>query len=325
MQRPKVSVAMATYNGARFVREQLESFANQTVLPDEIVVGDDTSSDDTIAVIEEFARNAPFAVRVQRNPENYGYTRNFCETIQRCTGDIIFLSDQDDFWLPDKVDRCVQALQQPGALLVTHDARLADGSLNPTDMTMYSQLRAVGDADPASLNYGCCIAFNGYLAEFVSPPPYEYHDMWLAVIAARMGGRVFIDEPLILFRRHGGNTSTSHLTSLKKTHPALAFLNRLQVARREGAAKSVSDSLSWASNLLEVFQRNREGVVARIGESRYAEIVADLRGEWERLSHRNRIHTGSTLFRPYRVARFAMAGGYRRNSSFFSVIRDLIG
>ena len=325
MQRPKVSVALATYNGARYIREQLESFARQTVLPDEVVVGDDASSDETIAVIEEFARQAPFEVRVQRNPENYGYTRNFCETIQRCTGDIIFLSDQDDLWFPEKVARCVEALGQPGALLVTHDARLADGALNPSEHTLFSQLRAVGSNDPDALNYGCCIAFKKYLAEFVSPPPYHFHDVWLAVVAMQMGGRVSIAEPLILYRRHGSNASSSHITSLKKTHPALAYLDRLQVARREGGAKSVADSLSWTANLLEVFQRNRRGVIALIGESRFLDIIAKLRDEKERLSERRQIHSGSRYLRPLRVARFALAGGYRRNSTVFSLLRDLLG
>jgi glycosyltransferase involved in cell wall biosynthesis len=322
---PKLSIALATYNGGRYLKEQLDSFAAQTVLPYEVVVGDDGSTDDTLAVLEEFARTAPFLMRIQRNPRNYGYSRNFCEIVERCEGDIIFLSDQDDYWLPDKLQRCADALQVPGALLVTHDARLADGALNPADATMFGQLRAMGASDPDALNYGCCMAFDRFLAGFVAVPPYDYHDMWLAVVARLMGGRVFIDEPLILYRRHGGNASHSHLTRLRRTGPVQAFLNRLRRAHRVGAGTAVNNALGWATNMLAAFQQNRDGVIARVGDDRYAAIIADMEAQCRNLSSRYRVLDGPGLTRPWRVARFALSGGYGRDATRWSALRDLFG
>ncbi len=94
--RLRISIAMCTYNGARFLPEQLASFAAQERLPDELVVCDDGSTDATMEILQDFAATALFEVRVERNPQNLGFVRNFEKTLSLCTGDIVFLSDQDD-------------------------------------------------------------------------------------------------------------------------------------------------------------------------------------------------------------------------------------
>src|SRR4051812_29809463 len=98
-----VSVAMATYNGAEFIRDQLRSLALQKRLPDELVVSDDGSTDDTVDILEAFAETAPFPVRISVNRENLGFTRNFERAILGCGGDIIYICDQDDVWFPNKI------------------------------------------------------------------------------------------------------------------------------------------------------------------------------------------------------------------------------
>lgn len=321
----RVSIVMTTYNGARFLNEQLASFTAQTRLPDELVVGDDGSTDGTLSLLEEFAKTAPFRVTIHRNPENLGYARNFCETMQRCSGDIIFLSDQDDSWMPDKIARCIGALEQPGALLVTHDARLADGELRPTDATMFGQLRASGSTDPDALFYGCCMAFDRLLVDFVLPPPLHFHDMWLAVVARHMAGRVFIDDPLILYRRHGSNASTSHVTSTRRASAWRRMANRWRDIRGTSARTELSEAVYWAESMVNAFRRNADQVTRQVGPQRYAAILIDVEADLARALERLRIHTGKAFSRPLRVARFAWGGGYRHNASLLSVLRDLAG
>ena len=94
----KISIAMTAFNGAKYINEQLNSFASQTRLPDEVVVCDDISSDDTFEILDNFARSAPFKMIVVRNNKNLGYTKNFEKALSLCSGDLIFLSDQDDIW-----------------------------------------------------------------------------------------------------------------------------------------------------------------------------------------------------------------------------------
>src|ERR1700751_1590888 len=97
----RVSIALAVYNGERFIAEQLESLANQTRLPDELIVSDDASTDQTVELIREFAARASFPVRLLLNDENVGCTRNFDRALRECNGDIIFLCDHDDVWYAD--------------------------------------------------------------------------------------------------------------------------------------------------------------------------------------------------------------------------------
>ena len=100
----RISIAMTTYNGSKYLKEQLDSFTKQTHLPDELVVTDDGSSDDTLEILENFAKKASFEVLIFRNNTNLGYAMNFGHAIGLCTGDLIFLSDQDDIWFPEKIE-----------------------------------------------------------------------------------------------------------------------------------------------------------------------------------------------------------------------------
>jgi len=105
----KISIAMAVYNGDRFIGEQLESFVRQTRLPDELVVSDNASTDRTVEIVRDFARRAPFKVRLVINDRNLGAAKNFERAITECTGDVIFLSDCDDVWYLNKVSVMGQA------------------------------------------------------------------------------------------------------------------------------------------------------------------------------------------------------------------------
>ena len=93
-----ISIAMTTFNGESFLKDQLESISNQTYLPDELIISDDCSSDNTIKIIENFIDRAPYEIRLIKNIKNNGFTKNFEIALNACQGDIIFLADQDDYW-----------------------------------------------------------------------------------------------------------------------------------------------------------------------------------------------------------------------------------
>src|SRR5918998_1154668 len=134
----RVSVAMCTYNGESLVRDELESFLTQTRLPDELVVCDDRSTDGTVAIVEQFARNAPFDVRVHVNERNLRYTKNLEQVIGRCTGELIVLADWDDVWLPEKLERLeAAATGADGIGLVFSDAEVVDTELRPLGFSLW--------------------------------------------------------------------------------------------------------------------------------------------------------------------------------------------
>src|SRR5687767_11308751 len=141
MPRVKISVAMCTYNGAQFLRAQLESIIAQSRRPDEIVVCDDCSTDDTPALLKQFAAESAIPVSVHFNEQNLGSVRNFEQAIRMCTGEVIALSDQDDVWREDKLQLIEQAFHKtPAAGVVFSDAEIVDENLNSLDRRMWDAI-----------------------------------------------------------------------------------------------------------------------------------------------------------------------------------------
>ena len=212
-----LSIAMATYNGARFVRAQLDSFANQSRRPDELVVTDDGSTDETIAIVEQFAQEAPFPVQVHRNPERLNYSRNFERAVFLCAGDIIFLSDQDDVWFPKKLETVLAEFDRRANIqVVVNDQLLTDAGLSHSGVTKLGNLSRAGKSSDGMIE-GCSTAFRRSWAERLLPMPEAVspliatrdmsHDRWLNELAILLGLRFVLDRPLQYFRRTGENTT----------------------------------------------------------------------------------------------------------------------
>ena len=154
----KAGIVLATYNGAQFLPEQLQSFLTQERLPDELLVSDDASTDDTLAIVEGFARKAPFPVRVSVNPERLGFIQNFAKALALSDADVIFMSDQDDVWFPAKLATMLAAVEEhPDKLLFVCDAELVEEDLSPTGLTIFGQKNPDAGAERSS-TYGCCFA-----------------------------------------------------------------------------------------------------------------------------------------------------------------------
>lgn len=212
-----LSVALCTYHGAKFLPAQLASLATQTRLPDELVVCDDRSSDTTPDILAEFARTAPFPVRWSVNEQNLRSTKNFERAIGRCTGDIIFLCDQDDVWLPHKLERFESTFaRHPDVTLVASDLEAVASDLSPLGYNMWANLpfpaalqTRIESADGwrALLRYnvvtGAAAAFRAELRSRIFPiPPCWVHDGWIAFLASITGRLKFIPEPLTRYRQH---------------------------------------------------------------------------------------------------------------------------
>ena len=206
----RISIALATYNGQAFLEEQLNSYVTQVRRPDELVVGDDGSTDETLAILKSFAAGAPFSVRLLDGPSGGRVAANFERTIGACSGDLILLSDQDDIWLPDKiaaVERVMAAA--PAMLALHHDEWLMDSdSGERLPQTMASRLRQLKSWDH-SLFAANCMALRQSVLPIVLPiPAGQGFDDWLSLIPESLGARLILDEPLQYWRRHGDNYST---------------------------------------------------------------------------------------------------------------------
>jgi len=212
----RLSVAMCTCDGARHVGEQLDSIAAQTRPPDELVVFDDASVDQTASVIGRFAARAQFPVRLTVNRERLGSTRNFQNAVEAGEGEIIVLTDQDDVWRPDKLERLEAAFAATPAACIFSDAEIVDEHLRPLGYRLWEALRlddrqqrlmAAGSAIDILLQRnvvtGATMAFRSGLRPLLVPiPPGWVHDGWIALLAAAVGGCMPLDEPLVLYRQH---------------------------------------------------------------------------------------------------------------------------
>jgi glycosyltransferase involved in cell wall biosynthesis len=212
----RISVALCTYNGERFLSQQLASIAKQSRLPDELVVCDDRSMDRTMEILRAFAASVSFPVKIVQNTANLGSTRNFEHAIRLCEGDLIALSDQDDIWYPNRLQRSEQEfLAHPQAGLVFSNADLIDEEDRPLGKTLWQRLGFVGKLNRDLLAgrllvlakhrfvTGATVMFRAELRDRFFPIAEGWiHDEWISLIAAAFSDLRPIDQPLIRYRIH---------------------------------------------------------------------------------------------------------------------------
>ena len=216
----KFSVAMCTYNGAQYIREQLASITAQTRLPDEIIICDDGSRDDTRDILRAFANEAPFETHIHFNETTLGSIKNFEKAISLCSGDIIALSDQDDVWHPQKLARVEQVFMQDHEIDgVFTNADVVDQHLQSFDYSLWDVVRfhnkeqvlvQKGRALDVLLKHlvvtGATLAFRSSRKDVLIPIPSCWvHDAWIALNLAMVSNIAIIQERLIKYRQHGSN------------------------------------------------------------------------------------------------------------------------
>jgi glycosyltransferase involved in cell wall biosynthesis len=251
-----ISVAMATYNGARHLGAQLRSLAEQARLPSELVVTDDGSTDDTLAILAAFAASAPFPVRVFANPERLGYAANFMRCANLCTGSIIAFCDQDDFWNADKLAVCA-ARFDPGVQLVYHNAEIfeRDRVLRPLYPSWQASSNRAFGLSPWFMALGFTLVFRRGLLDFdgLWERSFGYggdsrlaHDQWISFIGNVCGPVAYVARPLVRYRMHETNVTLKHRSALgelrtniersrARAENAAAVLARLEILLREEA------------------------------------------------------------------------------------------
>lgn len=209
-----ISVCVATYNGEKYLCPQIDSILSQIHQNDEIIISDDGSTDSTIEILERYKDER---IKIFINKGRHGVNANFENALSNASGEYIFLSDQDDVWLPGKVEACMNALKD--ADCVVHDCIITDGNLNVTGGSFFME-RESGKGFWKNIYkntyLGCCMAFKKDLISAVLPIPKTtafFHDNWIGSIADLKYRLVFIPFKGILFRRHGNNTSTTSKTS----------------------------------------------------------------------------------------------------------------
>lgn len=225
----RVSVAMATYNGEVYIEEQLKSILTNLTLEDEIIISDDGSKDKTREIVKEYMEKDN-RIKLIEGPRK-GIKQNFANAINNCNGKYIFLADQDDIWMEDKVQKVLLAFEVNNCTLVIHDAKI----INEKEEEIISSFFKYRNSGKGIIKniykntyIGCCMAFDSKIRGKVLPIPenIEMHDQWIGIIAEQNGESYFLKEPLILYRRHNNNNS-----SMKRYGIMKIIKNRLTLVK----------------------------------------------------------------------------------------------
>lgn len=206
----KISICMAVYNGGNFIREQIASILPQLGDNDELIIVDDASLDNTLAIIEGFGDRR---IRVVRQERNCGVIQTFGYALKEARGEIIFLTDQDDIWREDKVEKIMEMfIKRPDVTLVMSDLVIMDAAGKIISEPRFKSTMF----HPSVLHnlirnryQGSAMAFRRSILEYCLPFPYDIpmHDSWIGLVNQFVGKAGFIGEPLLFYRRHGGNDS----------------------------------------------------------------------------------------------------------------------
>lgn len=205
----KISVAMASYNGEKYIKDQVDSILKQLNVNDELVISDDGSTDRTVDIISSYKDRR---IKILKGPKK-GVKQNFANAINHCSGKYIFLSDQDDVWMDNKVEKVLDVFQSDSEIMnVVHDCLVIDSNLNIIEDSFFklrNSKRGILKNIWKNSYIGCCMAFNSSIKDKILPIPndIEMHDQWIGIKAELNGKSVFIKEKLIKYRRHDANVS----------------------------------------------------------------------------------------------------------------------
>ncbi|TWR24053.1 glycosyltransferase family 2 protein [Mucilaginibacter pallidiroseus] len=231
IDNPLVSIALCTYNGARFLREQLNSIVAQSYPNVEVIVVDDRSTDDTMSILEEYASRYPM-FKLYRNEQNLGFTKNFEKAIGLCTGELIALCDQDDIWHPDKISMQVAAMGDN--LLVYHDSEFVHQDGSPIGKKMSDLLNLYSGSEPEVFLFFNCVSGHAILMKraLVSAalplPKGHFHDWWLAYVATNLGSILALPQSLVKYRQHDKSDTNILKLTRDKDNYSFSSVEKMQ-------------------------------------------------------------------------------------------------
>lgn len=299
----KTSVALCTYNGEKFLEQQIDSILDQTVKVDEIVVCDDQSTDATVSILNSYKEKYPEIFNIHLNEKNLRSVKNFEKAISLCNNEIIFLSDQDDLWVQNKVERIVEVFQSDAQIstIATNGFAINDKNERLDKITiwdvpqlvqarghlfdLYQILNIIGN-----FCTGATMAFRKNTVKDILPIPIIkgfHHDEWIALQAAQKGALFFLDEKLISYRGHdaqqvGGvfydNTekekkSLTNFFSINQSHKKFndykKLLKRISIAYKKNILlkeQNKTQSTYFEDNLKDIekmFQRYKKEMIAK--------------------------------------------------------------
>jgi len=316
----KISIALATFNGAKYLAEQLDSIKRQSLQPIELIISDDASTDDTAEIARRFARDAGFEVKVDVHPKLPGYNENFIRAIMQCTGEVVALCDQDDVWAENKLEAAALQFRDPAVMAVAHRVQVTDERLRPTSLILPdASVRGTftgENLDPWFAPGGMHMLFRrAPVAPWLlqDPPLSKWgrgpapFDEWIFFLAGLVGKRVVMPDILAIWRRHRSATTGSVESTTAAWTPAFRWRLAMsagasnyaytaevsqsraelaeRVARETPGAASAKDGANWYLRISQTWGRRARLHDVRSSHAERLLILADM---MRRLDYRPR-------------------------------------
>lgn len=269
---PFVSIAICTYNGEKYLREQLDSLLYQTHTNIEIVIVDDGSKDSTVNILKDY-KLRDNRIKLFQNEQNLGFVQNFSKAISLCSGEYIALADQDDIWKLDKLEKFIAEIGDN--ILIYSDAILIDEHGSPLDQQLIRpENNLISESQNKAFFFCNCVSgntmmFKKDLVPYILPiPDVSYHDIWIAFVASSVGTITYTNEPLTYYRRHNEQI-TLHPT---KTKNLSYFKNRLHIKKKEKIkiAKTKLQDFSAYYNFAKSIQDNETAKLLKLYIEHYS-------------------------------------------------------
>lgn len=309
----KTSVVLCTYNGANYIEIQLDSIINQTIKPDEIIVCDDGSKDSTINICRNILVKSKIDYKIIENKTNKGIRDNFNLGITLASGDIIFLSDQDDYWFPKKIEVHKAIYQSRCEIeMIINDCIFTDKNLVTNNTTKIRKIKSWYNLNKSFIQ-GSCLSFKVNYKNILLPiPKIEiFHDKWISDIFFYLDKKYILREPLQLYRMHESNNSSFKLN--KKPLDIFALKQRM---KKRSLRKELFHEIKQISIIIERFEK------LKIPCSEEKEKLNIIKKSFE--DRYRIIQTNNLLQRIYLILKIDISTYLRINNGYYSLIKDII-
>lgn len=294
------------------------------MLPDELVVCDDLSTDNTCEIVERFASTVPFAVRLYKNTENLGYAQNFSKVLSLCRGEIVFLSDQDDVWLTDKIETVLNVFDDyPKIQLVIHDLEFCNSDLQQIGQRKIERIESFSDPMKDYVT-GMATAIRGSFLHLCLPVPIGVpHDEWLHDCARILAVKKIMFKVLSLYRRHSSNATVEGQLNIPEK---LSLFDFLLHGIKNLSQNSLNKSLikSYALNDWLKLRKNKLLAQNIIDVESMDLSIKDSDLYIRHINQRIKNNSVGRLYRVMPVLELYFSGGYRDFNGVKSAIKDIL-
>lgn len=317
-----VSVALCTYNGSRFISRQLVSILNQTVIPNQIVICDDSSQDNTVDLCRSIFSQYNYPAEIYVNQKNLGFTKNFEKALQHCQGDIIFLADQDDYWYSNKIEQMLIFFDRFADVFgFTHEGRIVDEQ-GLWHGTYKNRQIADGYGAHDKAITGALSAIKAESLNWLLPIPngIKGHDVWMSYVFSFMPSSwMFVDDVLVDIYRHSSNESEWVVNSFHS-------IGRLDVLRQQclsPPAYGYSDRIEMNKIMVQRLMADKANLM-NLSPSEKKIIMNKLALERNALNSREKlVNDVNRLSRIYQAFKLFLRGDYKYFNGTRSFVRDL--